>query len=63
MRRPETFLSFCCRLELAHELQLEPGELDYIGEQEGLGCRLFMFTVDKPGDRLHRSTRSVRMEV
>ena len=59
----ETVLSFCARLHLAGELGVAPGELEYIGPQEGLGYVLLMFTVDRPGDRLHRTTRSVRVDL
>ena len=60
---PETVLSFCARIHLAKELGVKPDELDYIGPQEGLGYVLLMFTVDRPGDRLHRTTRSIRVDL
>jgi len=60
---PETVLSHCARLHLADELGLAPDELEYIGPQEGLGYVLLMFTVDRPGDRLHRTTRSARVDL
>ena len=59
----ESILSHCARLHLAGELGLAPDELDYIGPQEGLGYVLLMFNVEKPGDRLHRTTRSVRVDL
>lgn len=60
---PETVLSHCARLHLAEELGVAPDELEYVGPQEGLGYLLIMFTVDKPGDDLHRTTRSVRVDL
>jgi hypothetical protein len=60
---PETFLSHCARLHLAGELGVQADELEYCGVQEGLGYFLVMFTVDLPGSDLHRSTRSVRVDL
>ena len=62
MSLPETVLSYCARLHLAEELGVAPEQLEYIGPQEGLGHILIMFVLNKPGDRLHRSTRSVRVD-
>ena len=60
---PETVLSHCARQHLAGELNVAPDELEYIGPQEGMGYVLLMFTIDRPGDRLHRTTRSVRVDL
>ena len=60
---PETFLSHCARHHLAEELGVAPDEMEYCGVQEGLGYFLIMFTVDKPGDDLHRTTRFVRVDL
>lgn len=60
---PETFLSHCARHHLAGELGVAPDELEYCGVQEGRGYFLIMFTVDKPGSELDRSTRSVRVDL
>lgn len=59
---PETLLSFCGRIQLAKELALEPANLDYIGMMAGLGHLLVLFTVNRPGDYLHQTTRSVKVE-
>lgn len=63
MPQPETIISHCCRLHLAKELGVKPEELEYAGIQEGFGYRLLSFNVDRPGDRLHRTTRSVKVEI
>lgn len=60
---PETILSFCARMHLADELGVAPDELEYIGPQEGLGYVLLMFNVDRPGSKLHQTTRSVRVDL
>jgi hypothetical protein len=60
---PETVLSFCARLHLAKELGVKPDELAYIGPIEGSGYVLLMFNVDRPGSDLHRTTRSVKVEL
>ena len=49
------------RHKLAKELSLEPAELVYNGIQEGLGYDLAVFTVNCPGNDLHRTSRSVRL--
>lgn len=60
---PETVLSYCARQHLAAELGVAPDELEYIGPQEGLGYVLLMFTVDRPKSPLHRTMRSVRVDL
>jgi hypothetical protein len=60
-RPRETILSYCARQSLAKELALEPADLEYIGMMTGLGCLLVLFTVDKVGDRLHGTTRSIKV--
>ena len=60
---PETVLSHCARRHLAEELGVAPDELEYIGPQEGLGYFLLLFTVDCQGNRWHRTTRSVRVDL
>ena len=59
----ETIISFCGRLHLCSQLNVKQDELVFIGPQEGLGYVLILFNVDRPGDRLHRSTRSVRVDL
>ena len=44
-------------------LGVAPDELEYGGLQEGLSYRLVLFSVDKPGHPLHRTTRSVKVMV
>lgn len=63
MSLPETIISHYARLHLAKELDVKPGDLDYIGPQEGRGYILIMFTVMKPGAFLHGTTRSVRVDL
>ena len=63
MPQPETLLSHCARRHLAEELDVAPDELEYGGMQEGLSYRLVLFSVDKPGHPLHRTTRSVKVMV
>ena len=48
---------------LVEELNLDPDELEYGGLQEGFSYRLVLFTVDRPGHPLHRTTRSVKVMV
>lgn len=62
-RNPDTVISFCARIHLAKELGLAPDELEYVGMQEGLDYRPVLFKVEKPGDVLDRSTRSVRVDL
>jgi hypothetical protein len=49
------------RLRLAKELNLEPGELRLCGNMYGPDYRLILFTVEKPGSALNRTTRSVKV--
>ena len=63
MPQPETLLSHCARLHLAEDLGVDHDELEYTGIQEGLSYRLVLFTVDRPGHPLHRTTRSVKVMV
>ena len=49
------------RDQLAKELGLEPGELRFDGPMYGPDYKLLLFTVEKPGNWLHHSTRSVRV--
>lgn len=58
---PETILSYCARHHLAKELALDPTDLSYIGMMAGLAYLLVLFNVDKPGDELHHSTRSIKV--
>ena len=59
---PSTTIS-AARLQLAEELGLEPGELEYGGVQKGLGYRLVLFTIRRPGHFLDKSTRSARVDL
>jgi hypothetical protein len=61
MPKPETIISYCARMQLCAELGLAPGELRFDGKMYGPDCRLFLFTVVKPGDRLNHTTRSVKV--
>jgi hypothetical protein len=63
MPRPETIMSFCCRMNLAKELQLEPGELRYDGKMFGPDFDLHLFTVVRFGHPLYGSTKSMRVEL
>lgn len=51
-KKPESIISYCCRLKLAKELGIDPGELRYTGKMYGPDYNLHLFTVAKFGHPL-----------
>jgi hypothetical protein len=60
--RPETIISFCCRLKLAKDLEVEPADLRYNGKMYGPDYDLHLFTVTKFAHPLYGSTKSVKVD-